>query len=174
MIAADVYIGIDPGMGGGVCHWTANGGMKSAKMPRSIADLSVLLNSIKERGAQPLCFLEKLQLRHDDTDGKQFRIQKLLANYEQIKTLLTVHNIPYILVHPMTWQSYLNLRVKDEPKKDRKNRYKRAAGNFYPEAKVSLYNADAILLIEFGRRKRQYDERWLIEQLPKQTLKLLL
>lgn len=174
MLAIDVYIGIDPGMGGVVCHWTANGGMKCVKMPRTIEDLSVLLTAIKERGAQPLCFLEKLQLRHDDTDGKQFRIQKLLANFEQIKAVLTLLKIPFILVHPMSWQSYLRLRVKDEDKKDRKNRYKHAAGVYYPEVKPTLWNADGMLLVEFGRRKRQFDERWLIEQLPKQTLKLIL
>jgi hypothetical protein len=174
MVVADMIIGIDPGKQGGIATWKPNRGMKVFKMPETVQDMMVLFNLLKEQSEKPLCFIEKVTMRSDDTGGKQYHIKSLLANFEQLKACLTIASIPYVMVHPMTWQTYLHLRQKGEEKPDRKKRYKIVAGNYYPEIKATLLNCDAMLLVEFGRRKKQFDEQWIIEQLPKQTLKLIL
>ena len=81
--------------------------------------------------------------------------KKVLANFEQLKATISVCDIPFVMVHPMKWQNELKLRVKmqrkKEEKSERKNRYKEIAGNLYPELKPTLWNADATLIMHFGR-----------------------
>ena len=85
---------------------------------------------------------------------------------QQLKDIMAVEGIPPCLVHPISWQTYLKLRKKNEDKTERKNRYKDAAGHYYPEVKPTLWNADAILLMHFGRLKQQREPEWIKENLP--------
>ena len=73
--------------------------------------------------------------------------------------------MPYVLVHPMSWQSRLGLRIKGEKKKERKARYKEQAEKLYG-GNVTLWNADALLIMHFGRNVLQYDQKWLLKNLP--------
>lgn len=73
--------------------------------------------------------------------------------------------LPYVLVHPMSWQSRLGLRIKGEEKKERKARYKVEAEKLYG-GNVTLWNADALLIMHFGRYVLKNDVRWLLKNLP--------
>lgn len=176
MLNVDMFIGIDVGVNGGVATWTASQGLKVFHMPKTSLDKLNLFKLIKERAEHPLVFIEKVQQRPSDSyGGKQFGIVKMVEGYTQLKTIMETVGVPYVMVHPMSWQTYLHLRMKDnEEKTARKNRYKMAAGRYYPEVKPTLWNADAILLVEFGRRKKKFDEQWIVEQLPKVTQSKLL
>lgn len=167
----DCVIGIDPGKTGGIAVWKPNGFLKVVKMPDDLTDLSLFINQYKEC-CNPIIFLEKLQLRHSDLSipGKAFRIQKLLNNFEQLKTVVHLLDIPYVLVNPMKWQDELNLRIKGtkrvEETKDRKNRYKLIAQKHYPEFKQALWSADATMIMHFGRFALVNRQRWILENLP--------
>jgi hypothetical protein len=168
----ECVIGIDPGFSGGIAVWTPNSITKTVKMPRDIIDICEYLEYIKSITKHQLVFLEKVQMFMSDSDdknrGKQFSIGKLLEQSKELKNSLKILHLPYILVHPMTWQSYLNLRRKDDKDKtERKDRYKNAAQNIFQDCKVTLWNCDALLLIEFGRKKLSYDLDWIRENLPK-------
>lgn len=167
----DCIIGIDPGSNGGIATWVPGAKVKTIKMPRNIADIREYLRYIKDISSRPIIFLEKMQLRMDDIDspGKAFRIQQLLASFQQLKDYISVEDVPYILVHPMSWQAYLKLRKEKEEKKDRKNRYKQAAEHYYPEVKATLWNADAILLMHFGRLKIKNEPKWIRQNLPSEV-----
>lgn len=164
----DCIIGIDPGSNGGVAVWRPNMNVQTIKMPKDVMDLREYFKFIKEISESPLIFLEKVQLRSDDVDnhGKVFRIQQLLSSFQRLKDAIEVEGIPYVLVHPLSWQASLKLRKRNESKKDRKNRYKNAAEYYYPGVKVTLWNADAILLMHFGRLKQQNDPEYIDKNLP--------
>lgn len=165
----DCIIGIDPGTNGGLAIWIEGQNVQTIKMPTKLIDLREYFQCIKRVSDHPIIFLEKLQLRHDDISvnpGKAFRIQKLMMAFQQLKDFIEVEGIPYCLVHPISWQSYLKLRLEGEDKKDRKNRYKSVASYYYPEVKVTLWNSDAILLMHFGWLKQKYDPNWINKNIP--------
>lgn len=173
---AKTIIGIDPGAGGGIALYSHKSGISVVKMPKDINALNDYLRHIKETYEAPLCFLEKVSKYRGEADagGKQFGIDKMLANFEQLKTVLTLSGIPYVQVAPISWQAGLKLRKKGEEKKDRKNRYKAAAAKYYPEIKrVTLWNADAICLVHFARLKFNTDIDWIIDKLPAAASKKL-
>lgn len=174
-IKVNCVIGIDPGANGGIAVYTPGDVPKVTKMPKDVTDLRDFLDYYAET-YHPIVFLEKLSVRPDDVMvqgdraamGKLYRIQRLMANFEHLKALIAISGIPYILTHPMTWQTKLKLRIKGqhEEKADRKKRYKDAAANYYPGVDVTLWNADALLLMHFGRWALVNDVKWVKANLP--------
>lgn len=174
-IKINCVIGIDPGANGGIAVYTPGDVPKVTKMPKDVTDLRDFLDYYAET-YHPIVFLEKLSVRPDDVMvqgdraamGKLYRIQRLMANFEHLKALIAISGIPYILTHPMTWQTKLKLRIKGqhEEKADRKKRYKDAAANYYPGVDVTLWNADALLLMHFGRWALVNDVKWVKANLP--------
>lgn len=175
----DCIIGIDPGASGGIALWRPNAEVKVIKMPKDLMELRDYFEYVKEIASNPVVFIEKVQMRPDDVlpanspqehranMGKAYRIQKMLEDFQKLKTIIEFADIPYIQVHPMSWQSYLHLRKKGEDKQTRKNRYKAAAGEYYPTIKATLWNSDALLIMHFGRMKKIQDPKWILENLPK-------
>ena len=181
-ITINCVIGIDPGANGGIAIFIPGQNAKAVKMPKDIMALRDFLTYYAEN-YKPIVFLEKLSVRPDDiaTDGdkanmgKLYRIQKMMANFEHIKALIETVGIPYVMVHPMTWQTKLKLRErgKKEEKKDRKRRYQQAAAQQYPEINVTLWNSDALLLMHFGRFVLVNEPKWVKEQLPEREYQKL-
>ena len=174
----DCIIGIDPGANGGLAVYIKDRSrtiLDVAKMPKDLSDLRDFFGYYKEN-YNPIVFLEKLSVRPDDITadsegvrmGKLYRIQKLMANYEHLKAILETTGVPYVLVHPCKWASYLKLRKigSQETKVDRKNRYKRFAEKNYPDIKVTLWNADALLIMHFGRYVLANEMNWVKANLP--------
>lgn len=166
----DCIIGIDPGASGGIALWKPNAAVKVYKMPKDLYELVEFWEHVKTIAEHPIIFIEKVQLRMDDMQGgKAFRIQEMLKGFETLKTIITLSKIPFVQVHPMSWQSTLHLRKKGEEKEARKNRYKDVAAKFYPEVKPTLWSADALLILHFGRTKKMNDPDWILENLPEKT-----
>lgn len=167
-------IGIDPGTKGGIALYRS-GRATAYRMPEDLNRLKDLLQQEKESG-ETVVFIEKLSVRPDDVTGgngsanmgKLYRIQKMMANFEQLKAIVSVCGIPYILVHPMKWQNKLGLRKngEKEEKGERKNRYKEAAQELYPYIKTTLWNADALLIMHFGRYMIEHCPIWIKQNLP--------
>jgi hypothetical protein len=118
-------------------------------------------------------FIEKVQLYGggDDAPGKKFAIQKMLANYEQVLTVIKLAGLRYVEVYPITWQTTCGLKrykvpgVREETKTERKKRYKEYAQECFPEVKVNLKTSDALCLIQFALLKIQNDIDWIRERL---------
>jgi hypothetical protein len=116
----DKAIAIDPGISAGAIAIHGKSGTRVAKMPvkeiqkagkvsreTDVADLARILREQKD-GYTPIVFLEKVQAWLSDTDvnpGKRFMIQKMLANYEALKTAIIMTEIPLVEVVPRSWQS---------------------------------------------------------------------
>ena len=175
-IKINCCIGVDPGSNGGLAVFIPGQKVRVVKMPKDLSELRDFFAYYSEN-YRPIVFLEKLSVRPDDvaTDGgkanmgKLYRIQKLMANYEHLKAIIDVTGIPYVFTHPMVWQTKLRLRVRGqhEEKADRKRRYQEHAGQLYPEIKVTLWNADALLIMHFGRWALVNEPNWVKSNLPK-------
>ena len=181
-ITINCVIGIDPGANGGIAIFIPGQHTKVAKMPKDITELRDFFAYYVEN-YKPIVFLEKLSVRPDDVVvqgdkaamGKMYRIQKLMANFEHLKALAETTGIPYVMVHPASWQTKLKLRVRGvhEEKADRKKRYQEHAAKLYPGVKVTLWNADALLIMHFGRWALVNEPKWVKEQLPEREYQKL-
>lgn len=165
----DCIIGIDPGKTGGIAVWRPNHKTEVIKMPDELLDLKDWFLHMQGI-CNPLVFIEKVQLQPRDTDspGKVFNINKMLGAFERLKTIIAMCDVPFVLVHPQKWQGDLKLKVKGEEKPDRKKRYQRAATVNYPDVKATLWNADALMILHFGRYILHNNPDWVLENLPKQ------
>lgn len=171
----DCIFGIDPGANGGIAVWQPGKLLKTIRMPRNVSDIRDFLQYYHET-CNPIVFLEKLSVRPDDVSvsggkanmGKLYRIQRMIANYEELKAAIEISGIPFVMVHPMKWQNALKLRTKGvkEEKADRKRRYRDIAGELYPEIKATLWNSDATLIMHFGRYILANDVKWVKQNLP--------
>lgn len=160
-------IGIDVGASGGIAHF-ANGEAKAVKMPKTVEEMAAYFKYLNETYENCICFVEKVSSWNSDFNqgGKNFGIEKMMKNFTELKTCLSLVGIPFVQVHPISWQSTLSLRKKGEDKKQRKNRYKAAAGNYYPNIKPTLWNADAFCILRFGQVKLENDPDWVFDKLP--------
>lgn len=167
----DKIIGIDPGFSGGIVTWDESQ-ITGVKMPsykvkksngkmRSETDAKSLQSLFEELSdnSRPIVFLELVQpWTGKDDPTRQAQIARLMANFETIKTILSICNIPFILVRPQDWQKYLNLKVKGESPSEGKKRYKRYAQSCYPGMKMTAWSADAACLVDYGRRKLHFEK----------------
>jgi hypothetical protein len=177
-----IIIAIDPGANGSITHIKLKDGKPislpiSVKMPIDFKEINQYLSIITEGLDRTLCFIEKVGMRPADMQGgKAFGIMKLLKNFEFLKAACVENNIGFIEVHPSTWQHFLKLKlVKGKTKesdKDRKNRYKEVAQQYFPSVKVTLSNSDALLIMVFGLIKLE-DNQYMRENLPEIDLDLL-
>ena len=175
-IKINCVIGVDPGYNGGIVVYRPGEPAKAVKMPKDNTGLADFFRYYAEI-SNPIVFLEKLNLRPDDVElgpdgtpnmGKIYRLQKLMANFEHLKAIIETSGVPYVLVHPYSWQSKLKLRVKGQKEEtaERKKRYQARAAELYPELKVTLWNADATLIMHFGRWALVNDVNWVRANLP--------
>lgn len=181
-IKINCVIGVDPGANGGIAIYLPGQNARVAKMPKDMTDLRDFFEYYRDN-YKPIIFLEKLSIRPDDvmaTDsranmGKMYRIQKMMANYEHLKALAETVGIPYVMVHPLSWQTKLKLRVRGEKmeKAERKHHYQEKAASLYPEIKVTLWNADALLIMHFGRWALINEPKWVKQQLPEREYQKL-
>ena len=181
-ITINCVIGVDPGAAGGIAIYIPGCRTKVLKMPKDITELRDFFAYYKEN-YKPIVFLEKLSVRPDDVViqgdraalGKLYRIQKMMANFEHLKALIETSGIPYIMVHPMTWQTKLKLRIhgQHEEKAERKRRYRDLVGDKYPECDVTLWNADALLIMHFGRWALVNEPKWIKANLPEREYQKL-
>lgn len=174
-IKINCVIGVDPGAAGGIAVYIPNQKTKAVKMPKDITELRDFFLYYAEN-YKPIVFLEKLSVRPDDIKadggktnmGKLYRVQKMIANYEHLKAIIESAGVPYVLTHPLKWQTALNLRVRGvhEEKADRKRKYRGFAQANYPAINVTLWNADALLIMHFGRWALVNDPKWVKGNLP--------
>ena len=145
-IRISAVVGIDPGSNGGIVTWRPNQNIKAIQMPKDLTDLRNYLEYLKTI-CSPIVFLEKLSVRPDDVTpgadgvnmGKLYRIQKMMANFEQLKA------------------------IKDDTKKRRKERAKtqkqRGCREFVPGIETDIVERrrhvdNALWTIHFAQQPR--------------------
>lgn len=80
---------------------------------------------------------------------------QLYGNYHALRTMLICANISFEGCPPKQWQKALSLgsRIKGQSDNQWKNVLKSAAIAMFPDVKVTLANADALLIAAYGSLK---------------------
>ena len=151
-------IGIDPGASGAVVIWD-KGISKIYKCPKTVEEMADIIIKTKNseyvnKNQKTHAYIEKVHAFPHDGRSSVFKFGQ---NFGQWIGILAACKVDTELVTPQKWMNYwkkkLNIDLpKDKP--ERKRRLKELASH-YTDKKVTLYNADAILITMYGL----YDKR---------------
>ena len=138
-----LYIGIDPGLSGGVAFIPASGEPWAHKMPETDRDLIDLLrDSTRDMEARAV-----IELVHSSPQMGVKSAFTFGEGYGRLQMALTALGVPYERVRPAVWQKAMGCLTKGD-----KNVSKRRAQELFPTLKVTHAIADALLIGEFARR----------------------
>jgi hypothetical protein len=150
-----IYLGIDPGLKGGIAALYADGEVLTVwKMPATARDLFDIFNSLERlRGVRAV--LERVSASPQMGTVSAFTFGR---GYGRLEGTLAAAHIPFEEVTPGTWQGVMGVRQKTgkttlgtSAPKD-KNISKRRAQALFPGQSITHANADALLIAEYCRR----------------------
>lgn len=140
-------IGIDPGKNGGIAVYsiTKRELIEVVKMPETAADL---YNFFKLYSKNSFAYFEKVGSMPGQSG--MFTFGKGWGNIEMALYAL---KIPNETVTPQKWQKIFQMGVRgNKTATEWKNKLKDRAQKLYPRVNLTLATADAILIMEYGRR----------------------
>ena len=143
----NIYIGIDPGINGGIATIN-NNFVQAYKMPQTIRDLWELIHEIKSTAE-----LENYSITaalESVWSSPQMGVKSAFTfgnGFGHLEMALTALGVPYERVRPQAWQKAMGCLTKGD-----KNVSKRRAQELFPALKVTHAIADALLIAEFARR----------------------
>ena len=143
-------IGIDPGASGAVGIWDK--GIITYKCPKETNDMAKIIKPFI--GDDTFAYIEQVHAMPHDGRSSLF---KFGTNYGKWLGILGAYDIETTLITPQKWmkdwQNRLEITLpKDKP--SRKRQLKEIASH-YTNKKVTLYNADAILITLYGLYNKQ-------------------
>lgn len=150
-----VYIGIDPGKGGGIAYlqdpeqpdWFET---KAEKMPATGTDV---LDALEDYGRlfNSRAAIENVGAMPGEGRTSCFVFGRM---FERVQMACFAVGLPFDLVVPSVWQKTFGLlKKKGETKTQKKNRHKEVAQRLFPHLKITHYVADSLLIAEWLRRK---------------------
>lgn len=143
-----VTIGIDPGKNGGIAVFRL-GKLRTYKMPGTAKDLYNLLKKLTIF-PNTFCYLEKVQGLPKMGGGAMFTFGQ---GYGHLEMALLALKVRHETVTPQKWQKEFQIGTKGKDKSSVwKNKLKAKAQQLNPDHKINLWNADCILIAEYGRR----------------------
>ncbi len=157
-----VYIGIDPGMGGGLASITLTSGkakpdVENLAMPHTERDVwnGFRLWEPDLRVRYVYAVIEWINPAIYGIGKSQQ--SKLYGNYMQLRMALTAADIPFEDTKPRVWLRALGIPPRKKTENDRqwKNRLRAKAQQLYPKLKITLATADALLIATFCQRKHE-------------------
>ena len=138
-----LYLGIDPGLSGGIAFVPEAGTPWAHKMPETDRDLIDLLSdNISLHTATAM-----LELVHSSPQMGVKSAFTFGEGYGRLQAVLTALRVPYERIRPQAWQKAMGCLTKGD-----KNVSKRRAQELFPTLKVTHATADALLIAEFNRR----------------------
>jgi len=142
-----VFIGIDPGIKGGIA-FIYNDTYYAKQTPPTVAEMADELITLQEMGPDlPMyCCIESVHSMPGNSGRSMFTFG---TNYGEWLGILATLKIPYIQVTPHKWMKHYPKAPKI--KKDRKNYYKHLAQQRCPKLDVTLATSDAILIANYMR-----------------------
>ncbi len=136
------FIGIDPGLSGGIACVTVDGRVEvAAKMPVTERDVLDLLTTY---ALESMAVLEFVRSSPQMGCTSAFTFGR---GYGGLRMALVSLAIPFEEATPQKWQAVMQCRTKGD-----KNVSKRRAQELFPNVKVTHAIADALLLAEYCRR----------------------
>jgi hypothetical protein len=144
-------IAIDPGASGGIA--SVEGHLTVAiKMPDTDREIVDLFEPVVPKVTRT-AYLEDL-VKFTGRNMPSSSMATYAGNWGFIRGVLTAFGYRIVVVHPKTWQKALGLgSAKDCASKTVwKNKLKNRAEQLFPDIKVTLATADALLILEAARR----------------------
>lgn len=162
-MSAQNYIAIDPGVGGGIAYIDTDGSVHAFPMPSTLHDLqaeiSILCTQYDDYGlgisgksvpSEPTAFLEELPKFAGKMSGSS--MATMFRNYGRIEGLLAAYGARIEYLPPKKWQAALGLGDKKTHGARWKAHLKGRAQALFPKLSVTLKTADALLILEAGRK----------------------
>jgi hypothetical protein len=146
-----MIIGVDPGGSGGIA-WHDGELARVVKMPATLQDLWELVYNIKQDSfregpwAKTTAYLEQVH------SSPQMGVKSAFTfgnGFGHLEMALTAAWIPFVRVSPQKWQGALGCRTGGD-----KNVSKARAQELFPDLKPTHATADALLIMEYGRRQK--------------------
>lgn len=138
------YIGIDPGVSGGVAVLHEDGSIADvSKMP---TDRAVLLGFLRSHSKIEDC-RGALEFVRTTPQMGVVSAGTFMRNFGHCEMALTAADVPYYEVHPLRWQKLMECRTHGD-----KNISKARAAHLWPRHKITHAIADALLIAEWCRR----------------------
>lgn len=171
-----IYLGIDPGISGGLASIFPDGSVDMTPMPDTIRDVWEWIGHyamhLKPYGVNTsyttYALIEKVggymghsagdvPTRTGEVRGNRAAAHTMFVfgqSFGQLQAFLTAAQIPYEEVLPRKWQGMVDIphRAKSESRTDWKNRLKQKAQQLFPGEHVTLKTCDALLIAEACRR----------------------
>lgn len=147
-----MIIAIDPGKNGGLVLRSKNEIISVDAMPSTCMDLTELLEKYKALSIQSnetlTAYIEIVHAMPGQGTVSMFTFGQGFGHLEQA---LADFRIRTVKVQPNAWQTALSLSSKGRTKREHKNILKQRAQELFPNIKVTLANADALLISEYAR-----------------------
>ena len=150
-----IVIGIDPGKSGGIAIHE-HSITKAIKCPKTVIEMSSVINSCTTSGwvdnHKVVAYIENVWAFPTDARSAAF---KFGVNYGLWHGLLASHKIETHTVVPRVWMKHWEEQLGIEFPKDKQERKRNLKGiaQQQTDKKVTLYNADAILIALYGLSK---------------------
>ena len=145
-----IYIGIDPGKNGGI-GFIYNDKAYCKRCPATVLEMAEEIKVCKELAPDigKYAIIEKV---HSYPAQGVCSVFTFGQGYGQWLGILAAHSIPYTQITPQKWMKFYGSLPKD--KKDRKNQLKHLAQQRFPDIKITLATADAILLANYLKENK--------------------
>lgn len=139
------FIGIDPGQSGGIAVLSDVAPAIAWKMPETERDVWDFFVGYM-MGPDAFAMIEKVGAMPKQGVSSTFKFGK---NYGMLRGMLVAACVPFAEVPPGVWQRCLNCLSKGD-----KSVTKARAQQLFPTLRITHATADALLLAEYCRRKR--------------------
>jgi hypothetical protein len=145
-----MIIAIDPGKKGGIAVGDDVKTPVVYNMPETLVDVVELFRSFNESAT---VYLEKVGGYAGGRGAPGSAMFNFGRNFGHIEAVAQTLGLETRLVIPQKWQKALSLGTSTGlSKTDWKNKLKERAAQFYPRCKVTLANADALLIYHAAHR----------------------
>jgi hypothetical protein len=146
-------IAIDPGANGGVALLRHERPAQAFAMPPTEGDILELLKDLADPPEETIALIEQVSgfAGRPQPGSAMFKFGR---NFGFLVGVLQAHGVQIEFVRPARWQKVIGLGTasKCDSKTVWKNKLKASAQRRYPHLKVTLNTADALLILEYGRR----------------------
>lgn len=148
-----IIVGIDPGKSGGLAKIDTDnvGYLRTCKCPDNTIDMAGLITSAQNSAyidnSKLIVYIENVHAFPTDARSSAF---KFGTNFGMWLGILGAYKIEPIRVQPQVWMR--DIQPLPKVKKERKLEIKRLAIEMFPDNKITLSTADAVMLAVWGAR----------------------
>lgn len=140
-----IFVGVDPGATGGIAWVDGSGYPNVIKMPATETDIFQAIKGIAGHDLRVQAMIERVASRPGQSSPAMW---KFSGNYHGLRMALIACGIGFEAVPPGVWQRAMGCLTKGN-----KNVTKARAQELWPGLKITHAFADALLLMEYARRR---------------------